>query len=126
MIKENPSLVIAQIADLYVRKNFEALQAYFRAENQLLNFQFFEKVFTAAETGAQIAHGLDFIPLDILVTHMSGDGDVTFQYGEFDGTNLILDATGACRVRFFAGTCQKFQSSVQTGSTEAQKFTSGL
>lgn len=122
----NPYLLTQQISDQYIRKNFEQLASYFQNQNQLLDFQFFELVFTAAATGVKQAHGLSYIPLDILVTHMTGTGAVTFDYGSFDSTFMVMNVTGPCRIRFFAGTYSKFISNVATVATDAQKFSSGV
>lgn len=121
-----PYLAIQQIQDQYIRTNFQNLVDYFKSQNQFLDFQFFELVFTAAATGYKQAHGLAYIPLDILVSHLSGAGAVTFQYGSFDSTFLVLDVSGPCRIRFFAGTCSKVISSVTAAATDAQKFSSGV
>ncbi len=117
-----PDLLISNISDPDVRKNFERLADYFKNQNQLLDFKFFEQVFTAAQNGLKLAHGLAYIPLDVIVTHLTGSGKVTFEYGEFDSTNIVLSASGPCRIRFFVGTCQKVQTNVQTGSSDAQTF----
>jgi hypothetical protein len=125
-MREAPKFTISQIQDIYTRKNFEELRSYFLAQNQLLDFAFFELLFTKAETDFKVAHGLPYIPLDIIVTHLTGTGDVTFKYGAFDATYLILDVSGPCRVRFFAGTCPKILSALQANSSDAQKFISGV
>jgi hypothetical protein len=122
----NPDLLIQQVSDLYVRQNFEKLRDYFSTENQLLGFKFYERSFLAAVSGMRLAHGLPNIPLDIIVTHLSGTGDVTFNYGEFDDTYLSLDVSGPCRIRFFVGTYSKLTTNVQTADNDAQKFTSGV
>lgn len=123
---KNPTIAIDSIQDQYVRKNFEALDQYFSGQNQLLDFKFFELVFTQAVTGFKKAHGLSYTPLDILVTRISGTGAVIFKYDQFDSSNLVMDVTGACRIRFFVGTYSGFQTSVQTGPGDAQKVTSGV
>lgn len=122
----NPYLAINQIQDQYVRKNFENLNKYFQEQNQLLDFKFFELTFDKAATGFVQAHGLPYIPLDVIVTRISGTGAVTFQYGKFDLNNLVMDVSGPCRIRFFAGTCSKIISAVQTQSGDAQKYSSGV
>lgn len=123
--QSNPFLNINLVQDPIARKNFEALDQYFRLQNQLLDFKFFEVVFDAAETGRKVSHGLPFIPLDIIVTRLSGAGEVTFQYGEFTTSELCLDASGPCRIRFFAGTTPLFQTQVDTESTDSQTIQGG-
>lgn len=117
----NPVLQISQIQDAYIRKNFENLDAYFKGQNQLLDFKFFEVIFTAAQTGLKVAHGLAIIPLDILVTQVTGAGKVTFKHGSFDPTYLVLDSTGVCRIRFFAGTYSKQTSAAVAQSTDTEE-----
>ena len=121
-----PDLQLAQIQDQYVRKNFQNLIDYFSGQNQLLNFRFFEQVFTEAITGQKLAHGLGVVPLDILVTHISGAGKVTFKYGSFDESYIVMDVTGACRIRFFAGTYFNLTSQTQTQTSDAQAVESGV
>lgn len=122
----NPYLTVSQLQDQYVRKNFENLNKYFQDQNQLLDFKFFEQVFTKAQTGVKIAHGLSSPPLDVIVTRLTGTGAVTFQYASFDATYIILDVSGPCQIRFFAGTCSKLVSAIQAATGAAQKFTSGV
>ncbi len=118
-----PKLFVSQIQDTYLRKNFELLDAYFKAQNQLLNFKFFEVNTTKAETGFILAHGLGFKPLDIIVSHFSGAATkVTFRYDlpEFDETNVVLDVDGAATVRFFVGTQFQTDGAGAATSTVAQ------
>jgi hypothetical protein len=123
-MQADPKLLIAQIQDPYLRKNFEALANYFSAQNQLLDFNFFEVEFTAAETGRKVAHGLPYIPLDIIVTHCVR-GNVTFDYDAFDETHMILNSSAACRVRFFAGTYAKKQTTLQIATGDEQTVNTG-
>ncbi len=100
----SPKLTIREVTDLIIRKNFENLQAYFNAENQLLGFKFIEVIFTKAETNRRVKHGLSGIPQDIVRTLVTGAGTVTFNLGLFSSTELDLSSSGPCRVRFFVGT----------------------
>lgn len=122
----NPQILTHQIQDQYVRKNFENIQKYFEAQNQLLNFKFFERVFNAEITGAKIAHGLGYIPLDILVTRMTGEGSVTVKYAEFTNEHVVLDVSGPCRIRFYVGTYPSFDTDEETSPTEEQEFQSAF
>ncbi len=69
-----------------------------------------------------IAHGLNIAPLDIILTHISGTGSITFNYGLFDSSNINVTVTGTIRARFFAGTYFNFQSDVTTQTADAQTF----
>lgn len=122
----NPYLSLSQIKDRYVQTNFENLAEYFKLQNQLLDFKFFELVFDEAATGYELAHGFAYVPLDILVTRLSGTGSVTFRYGDFTTTNLVMDVSGPCRIRFYVGTYSKFQSPVQTSPGDEQAFQATL
>lgn len=118
----NPFLLVQQIQDQYVRKNFDSLKTYFNTQNQFLDFKFFEQVFTAPVTGFQLAHGLTYAPLDILVTRISGPGTVSFKYGSFTSSVMVMDVSGPCRIRFYAGTYSRFTSNVQAAPTDVQDF----
>lgn len=66
-------------------------------------WEFFELVFTQAETNKKIPHRLKFIPKDVIQTGIVGAGSVTFNYALFDSTNIDVTTTAACTVRFFLG-----------------------
>ena len=118
-VTQNPFLLITEISDIRLRQNFKNLQAYFIANNQMLGFVFFEQVFTAAKANFTLAHGLKSVPLDVIVTQVTGAGQVTFNFGLFDATNINMTVTGACRVRFFVGTYYNFTSSVVANKSDA-------
>lgn len=99
-----PKLEIQSIVDQYIRRNFERLVDYMASASQLLGFEFYDLEFTGAATGVKIAHTIGTTPLDVLVTRATGTGVVSFKYAEFDASFLVLDVSGACRVRFFVGT----------------------
>lgn len=109
----NPFLLVKEIKDQYLRKNFQNLSDYFSQQNQLLDFAFFDRSFTEAQENVKIAHGLTYIPQDIICTQVTGAGRVTFNYGQFDKTNLDLSVSDACRVRFFAGAYRNNQTADQ-------------
>jgi len=126
-IATNPSLLVKEIQDTYLRLNFEKLSQYFTDQNQLLDFKFYELAFAEAETGFSMAHGLGYIPQDIIITKMQGSGTVTFDYANFDGRFIRMDASGPCRIRFFVGTYYRYQGGIEdsTGAalTQAQQRT---
>lgn len=119
LLSNSPSLQTSQIADTYIKKNFENLQSYFTANNQLLGFKFVEVNLTKATANFTVGHGLGYIPKDILITQVIGNGQVTFNYGLFDLKNVNITTTDACRVRFFVGTYYNQQSLVQAAMTDA-------
>lgn len=122
LVTQSPVLQIKEISDIHVRKNFEMLQSYFAANNQFLGFNFFEQSFSAATANFKLAHGLNYIPLDAVVTQITGKGTATFNYGLFDKTNIDITTTDACRIRFFIGTYFNQQSGVNANSTDAESF----
>ena len=104
-----PEFILKDVDDVYIRENFKRLTVFlqefplFRGE-----WAFFEKTFTAAVTDLDIAHGLGFTPKDVILTGVSGAGVtgfgiITFNFDEFDETNINVTTTGACTVRFFLG-----------------------
>ncbi len=99
-----PDLLISGVNDLYLRKNFERLRDYFFLNHHLANFKFFEITFLQAETNFKYNHGLGFLPQDILQLRKTGAGAITYNYELFDKDTLDITVTGACVVRFFAGT----------------------
>ena len=102
LVTQSPPLIITQITDKYVQQNFRSLQTYFQQNNQLLGFNFYEVNLSKATSNFLVAHGLSYIPLDIIVTQCSGPGTVTFNYGLFDKTNVNITTTDAARIRFFS------------------------
>lgn len=119
--KALPHLIVKEISDVYLRKNFQALYDYFQSENQLLGFSFFDVSYAAATKNVKIAHGLNYIPADIVMTKLTGVGTVTFNNGLFDKINIDLTVDGACRIRFYAGTNWKTPGGPST-STDTQQF----
>ena len=120
-----PSLYTKEIQDLYIRKNFQSLDSYFSLQNQLVNFKFFEIVLTAATSSVQtISHGLGYTPKDIVISQVTGSGEIQFLFGSFTNTTISYTATGACRVRFFVGTYFADSSSVTAQPTDIQTVVS--
>lgn len=120
--QSNPTLITKEIQDLYVRKNFEALSQYFGKENQLLGFEFNEVVFTETTANLKVAHQTGVIPRDIVVTQITGSGDVTFNLGLFDESTIDISASGPCRIRFFVGTYWNFLSRENAAETDTMIF----
>jgi hypothetical protein len=104
MTPSAPILSSQNITDEYTRKNFDNLISYFKAQNQLLGFNFFDQTFTKATLNFLLAHGCTTAPQDVIVTKVTGPGLVTFNHGLFDATNINITVTDACRIRFFIGT----------------------
>ena len=99
-----PEFILKDIEDPYVRENFKRLVLFlqkfpfFRGE-----WAFLEKTITGTVTNLNIAHGLGFKPLDIILTSTTGVGVVTFNYSSFTDTTISVTTTNSCVIRFFAG-----------------------
>lgn len=117
-----PKINTKDIQDVYVRKNFQLLQDHFISQNQLLNFKFFEVIFTKATANYKLAHGFNYVPEDIIVSKLVGTGALTFNYGLFDTKNLDMTATGPCRVRFFVGSYWNYATKTAPVSTDQMQI----
>lgn len=108
--QSNPTLIVKEIQDIYIRKNFDNLVSYFSNQNQFLNFKFFEFSFAEAESNKRFSHGLGFTPKDIVVLHCTGEGSFTFNVGLCDNENGDISVSGPCNVRFFIGSYWQAQN----------------
>lgn len=119
----NPNINVKEISDQYIRKNFQNLSSYFSTQNQLLNFKFYEIVFTAATANYNLVHGLGVIPQDVIMMNCVGSGTVSFNFGLSTATNLNITTTGAMRIRFMVGTYWNWQTTYQFKKTDQMTFT---
>lgn len=119
-----PNLQVKEITDIVLRKNFENLYSYFLGNNQFLGFPFQELVFASAQTSYAMNHNLGFIPQDIVILKLTGTGTVTFLHSKFTTTQLFLNVTGPCRIRFLYGTYWNYQTAVNSSSTDTTGFSS--
>jgi hypothetical protein len=98
------NLFTVEIADRWVRTNFQRLIDFFREQPIIkANFVFREFTFTAGVTRQDIAHRLGFTPKDVLVLSVSDDADVTFHPDAFTTTYIQTTVTKACTVRCLIG-----------------------
>lgn len=118
----SPDLQVKEIKDTYIRRNFQNMADYFKLQNQLLNFKFFDLTFTKAQSNILQPHGLSYIPQDILVTQVTGNSYIQFNNGLFDKTNLNITVFGACRIRFFVGTYWNLPNSKPNEKTDLMQF----
>lgn len=109
--QQNPTVLIKEITDQYVRKNFTNIANYFSNQNQLLNFKFFEISVGAKTDSATIAHGLGVAPKDIVILFVSGAGQITFDLDGSDATNLSYSTTDQVYCRIMVGSYWGNQSS---------------
>ena len=105
MSLRNKPLNTNLITDNYVKKNFEILQDEFLSNPFLKGaFKFFEiNIENTAAGTYKIPHGLGFKPKDVLLTSYLGTVP-TFNYTEFDATNIVVVTTGQVLFRAFIGT----------------------
>lgn len=99
----SPELFISEITDKYLQRNFRNLAKFFKEENQFLGFRFVEVVTTGAVTEGRIAHGLSYLPKDLLRLSVTGAGSITWLYSQFTLTQLAYTTTGSIRVRLMVG-----------------------
>jgi hypothetical protein len=96
-------LILKDIDDEYVRENFSRIARAMKGEALgKAGWKFFSISLSAGLTRYQ--HNLGYVPKDIIVTAVSGGETVIFNYDDFDNTHIEMEASGACTVRFFAGT----------------------
>lgn len=98
-----PNLLVKEISDVYLRRNFQEMYDFFQTEDQVLGYKFFDYEFEQAETSFKITHDLGYIPQDVIVSQLTGDGAVQFNFQKFDRTTIDLDIDGPCRIRFLVG-----------------------
>lgn len=101
--RNTPNIFVKEIPEVYTQRNFQALTDYFQAQNQFLDYKFFEVIFTKAQTDVRVAHGLGYTADDVVVTAIVGAGAVTFNRSAFDNQNIVMSSTGAATIRFYCG-----------------------
>jgi hypothetical protein len=97
-------LILKDIQDPYVRENFFRLRKFL--DQQIFfdgDFKLYDINVEKKETEFKIAHGLTFIPADIILLSVSGDYNFYFNYQDFDKDNMYVTTDGPVRIRFLAG-----------------------
>lgn len=97
-------LILKDIDDPYVRENFFRLRKFLG--DQIFfdgDFKLYDIVIPAQDANFKVAHGLTFIPTDIILLAAQGDYNYFFKYSDFDRDNIYINADGAVRIRFLAG-----------------------
>lgn len=121
-----PQINLKDIKDPYIKKNFEEIQSSNAVNNQLQGFKFFEKTFEAGEGHFRLAHGLGYIPQDIMVTKICGPGLVQFNRDLFSSTHLDMTVSDACTIRFFVGSYWQNQEKAPSVSDDRSVFSGVL
>lgn len=123
-LSKNPPLFVKEIQDSHARENFKFLDEYFDNQNQLLDFKFIETSLTSGNN-QRIAHGLGFVPKDIIRLSITGSGTVTFKKGSFNSQYLFVDSTGDIDIRLFAGTYFKSQGVANFLESDTETWSAG-
>lgn len=98
------NLFTESIEDQNTRDALTRIQEYLNATAILRGeWKFIDIEFTGATTNYKYPHGFRFVPVDVIETHKSGAGVITFNFDDFDRTNIDITTTGACRVRALVG-----------------------
>lgn len=103
-MNQTPVFLISQLTDVKVRQNFKALDDFLKNELNLTGFKFFTVDFAGAEPHHKFQHNMGFVPKDVLLTSKTGVGVVSFNQDLTDAQTLDMTVTGACSIRFIAGT----------------------
>lgn len=111
-----PHLLVKEISDVYLRRNFQELFDFFQVEDQVLGYKFFDYEFEQVETGFKITHDLGYIPQDVIVSQLTGTGAVQFNFQAFDRTTIEIDVDGPCRIRFLVGLNRNGNETLPLGS----------
>jgi hypothetical protein len=96
--------LVELMEDVNIRESFTWLYEFLTQIPILQgDFKFFEFEIKSTNTAEKIPHRLGFVPKDIILTSVSNGATVTFLYNKFDITNVVLQASTPCVVRFLAG-----------------------
>lgn len=96
-------LPLSQITDQSIRASLEQIQDSINDNPlNLGDFKLFEIITTAAVTNRVIAHPMGIIPVDIIVTRITG-GTVTWAYDSFTKSTIQLTTSAAVRIRVLMG-----------------------
>lgn len=97
--------LVELMQDMNIRESFTWLYEYLiRVPILKSELEHFERTFSQPLSQEKVPHGLGFTPKDIILTYVSPDSTtVSFQYDQFDGTNLVITTNAACTIRFMAG-----------------------
>lgn len=99
-----PKIRLEGISDQGIRDNFKNIGDFIKGNTNLVGFKHIEVTITGAQTEFKIAHGLGFLPKDVVQTSLIGAGALTWNYSLFTTTDLVATTTGTCTVRAYIGT----------------------
>lgn len=96
-------LIFQEIEDPVIRENFKRLSDFLTQNTPLRTFKFFEIDIPTPQTNVAVAHGLPYVPLDIVVISAIGNQKYYFLNQFFNAANLYITTSGPVRLRFLAG-----------------------
>lgn len=97
-------LILKDITDPYVRENFARLSRFISKQTIFEgDFEFFEIEINQANTVVSIPHGLNFIPIDVVIMSIVGDYNFYFIHNLFTRSDLQIFVEGPVKLRFLAG-----------------------
>lgn len=86
-------LYISQLEDEYMKSNMVVIGDIFSSTPFLKGqWRFITFQVPATGTDIKLAHNLNFIPADVIVTSVI-NGTITFRYNQFDANFIAFDAT---------------------------------
>lgn len=98
-------LLYENVVDPLLRDILKKISDFLNSVDLLkADFKFYEYTFSAAVTNLKIPHSLGKIPRDVIVTAVTDNMVVTWNYDEFTNSRLDVTTDKAGTVRYFIGT----------------------
>jgi len=98
----NQRLLIKELENVRVQKNFEIITEVLGDQAMSkFDWNFISFLIADTTTNLKIPHGLNFKPLDLIATQISGN--LVFNYSLFDDKFLDVTSIGACMFRGLIG-----------------------
>lgn len=116
--RNKPELIVSEIVDNYIRRNFLNLKNYFQEQSQLLDFKFFEVKFTANSLTQLVSHDMGIVPVDVVFLSITKNASVSFNIGMFTKEKMSVTVDKACAVRFLAGRSSATDTGYQPDKTD--------
>lgn len=97
-------LLVKEIADFYVRENFQKILRFLEVENQFRGFRHITIVRAQGGTNVKYPHNLGYLPQDVVTTFITPGVTLTWNYDKFDMSFLDFTISGPGTVRAYVGT----------------------
>lgn len=99
-----PYLFRKDIEDPLVQENFLRIMDYHGSDPYTrCGFQFLSIPIPSAVTNFKFAHGLNFVPMDVIITHNLSNATIVLNYDKFDAISLDITSSAATTLRLFVG-----------------------